>query len=88
MSFRGGSQSASNDCAQRFARWFKGKYKYRNNVHRGLLFYSPRFLIVLVLIYLVVALVSVVLVIAIPVLLWLLIRYIWRRLAATMPDSK
>lgn len=83
----GGSQSASNDCAQRFARWFKGKDKYGNNVHRGLLFYSARFLIVLVLIYLVVALVSVVLVIAIPVLLWLLIRYIWRRLAATMPDS-
>lgn len=83
----GGSESASNDCAQRFARWFKGKDKYGNNVHRGLLFYSARFLIVLVLIYLVVALLSGVLVIAIPVLLWLLIRYIWRRLAATMPDS-
>lgn len=64
-----------------------GKDKYGNNVHRGLLFYSVRFLIVLVLIYLVVALLSGVLVIAIPVLLWLLIRYIWRRLAATMPDS-
>lgn len=35
--FWGGSQSASNDCAQRFARWFKGKDKYGNNVHRGLL---------------------------------------------------
>ena len=87
QSLLGGSQSASNDCAQRFARWFKGKDKYGNNVHRGLLFYSVRFLIVLVLIYLVVALLSGVLVIAIPVLLWLLIRYIWRRLAATMPDS-
>lgn len=87
QSLLGGSQSASNDCAQRFARWFKGKDKYGNNVHRGLLFYSARFLIVLVLIYLVVALLSGVLVIAIPVLLWLLIRYIWRRLAATMPDS-
>ena len=83
----GGSESASNDCAQRFAHWFKGKDKYGNNVHRGFLFYSARFLIVLVLIYLVVALLSGVLVIAIPVLLWLLIRYIWRRLAATMPDS-
>ena len=83
----GGSKSSSTDYADRFVRWFAGKGEDGKAVHKGITFFLVRFLIVLLLIYLAVALLSVVIVIAIPVVLWFLIRFVWRRLAASKPDS-
>ena len=83
----GGSKSSSTDYADRFVRWFAGKGEDGKAVHKGITFFLVRFLIVLLLIYLAVALLSVVIVIAIPVALWFLIRFVWRRLAASKPDS-
>ena len=84
---RGGSKSSSTDYADRFVRWFAGKGEDGKAVHKGITFFLVRFLIVLLLIYLAVVLLSVVIVIAIPVALWFLIRFVWRRLAASKPDS-
>ena len=83
----GGSKSSSTDYADRFVRWFAGKGEDGKAVHKGITFFLVRFLIVLLLIYLAVVLLSVVIVIAIPVALWFLIRFVWRRLAASKPDS-
>ena len=83
----GSSKSSSTDYADRFVRWFAGKGEDGKAVHKGITFFLVRFLIVLLLIYLAVALLSVVIVIAIPVALWFLIRFVWRRLAASKPDS-